>query len=72
MLGPRGDFGALSVAGGPMRFKVMVTKVEVAEVWVRATDEEAAAKKVGPAKRCLAVAGVPTPVTSRHSARTPS
>ena len=29
-----------------MRFKVTVTKVEVAELWVRAADEEAAAKKV--------------------------
>ncbi|KAF2418100.1 helix-turn-helix domain-containing protein [Microbacterium sp. B35-30] len=29
-----------------MRFKVMVTKVEVAELWVRAADEESAAKKV--------------------------
>lgn len=29
-----------------MRFKVVVTKVEVAELWVRATDEEAAAQKV--------------------------
>ncbi|MFN3949131.1 helix-turn-helix domain-containing protein [Microbacterium sp.] len=29
-----------------MRFKVMVTKVEVAELWVRATDEESATKKV--------------------------
>jgi excisionase family DNA binding protein len=29
-----------------MRFKVMVTKVEVAERWVRATDEESAAQKV--------------------------
>lgn len=29
-----------------MRFKVIVTKVEVAELWVRASDEEAAAKKV--------------------------
>jgi excisionase family DNA binding protein len=29
-----------------MRFKVVVTKVEVAERWVRATDEEAAARKV--------------------------
>lgn len=29
-----------------MRFKVMVTKVEVAEIWVRAVDEEAAARKV--------------------------
>lgn len=29
-----------------MRFKVMVTKVEVAEVWVRAASEDAAAKKV--------------------------
>ena len=29
-----------------MRYKVVVTKVEVAELWVRATDEEAAAGKV--------------------------
>lgn len=29
-----------------MRFKVVVTKVEVAERWVRATDEESAAQKV--------------------------
>ncbi|WP_220339856.1 helix-turn-helix domain-containing protein [Microbacterium ureisolvens] len=29
-----------------MRYKVVVTKVEVAELWVRATDEEAAAQKV--------------------------
>lgn len=29
-----------------MRFKVMVTKVEVAEMWVRAASEKAAAKKV--------------------------
>jgi excisionase family DNA binding protein len=29
-----------------MRFKVMVTKVEVAEIWVRATDEESAARKI--------------------------
>ena len=29
-----------------MRYKVVVTKVEVAEIWVRATDEEAAAQKV--------------------------
>lgn len=29
-----------------MRFKVVVTKVEVAELWVRAVDEEAAAQQV--------------------------
>lgn len=29
-----------------MRFKVMVTKVEVAELWIRAADEESAAQKV--------------------------
>lgn len=29
-----------------MRYKVVVTKVEVAELWVRATNEEAAAQKV--------------------------
>ena len=29
-----------------MRYRVLVTKVEVAEQWVRATDEEAAAHKV--------------------------
>lgn len=29
-----------------MRFKVVVTKVEVAELWVRATNEEAAEQKV--------------------------
>ena len=29
-----------------MRFKVVVTKVEVAELWVRATEEETAAQKV--------------------------
>jgi excisionase family DNA binding protein len=29
-----------------MRFKVVVTKVEVADIWVRATDEEAAEQKV--------------------------
>lgn len=29
-----------------MRYKVVATKVEVAEKWVRATDEEAAAQKV--------------------------
>lgn len=29
-----------------MRYKVMVTRVQVAERWVRATDEEDAAKKV--------------------------
>lgn len=29
-----------------MRYKVVVTKVEVAELWVRAADEESAAKKV--------------------------
>lgn len=29
-----------------MRYKVMVTKVDVAERWVRATDEEHAAQKV--------------------------
>lgn len=29
-----------------MRFKIVVTKVEVAELWVRAADEEAAAQKV--------------------------
>lgn len=29
-----------------MRYKVVVTKVEVAELWVRATDEEAASQKV--------------------------
>lgn len=29
-----------------MRFKVVVTKVEVAELWVRATTEETAAQKV--------------------------
>ena len=29
-----------------MRYKVVVTKVEVAEIWVRATHEESAAQKV--------------------------
>jgi excisionase family DNA binding protein len=29
-----------------MRYKVVVTKVEVAEIWVRAIDEDAAAQKV--------------------------
>lgn len=29
-----------------MRFRVVVTKVEVAELWVRAADEDAAAQKV--------------------------
>lgn len=33
-------------AGGIVRYKVVVTKVEVAERWVRATDEEHAAAKV--------------------------
>lgn len=41
-----------------MRFKVVVTKVEVAELWVRATDEEGAAQKVkGEMKTTWAYAG---------------